>query len=110
MNIIIRLPKLTGFYMELDGQLIHAKYENTTTNLFLAKGEHTISAIDQAPTPKFLSKLFRFLNPISQSIDDFSNEITFGIKNDLNIAISIMYEKREEVAFVFDEELSELLA
>ena len=103
IKIIIQLPQSTGFDIEIDDQTIHSKYEDITTNFFIAQGEHTVSAIDQAPTPSFWSKIIGFLNPISQSIDDFSDKATFQITTDMDICISVTYGEYDCVKFVFDE-------
>ena len=103
IKIIIQLPQSTGFDIEIDNQTIHSKYEDITTNFFIAQGEHTVSAIDQAPTPSFWSKIIGFLNPISQSIDDFSDKATFQITTDMDICLSVTYGEYDCVKFVFDE-------
>lgn len=109
MKIDICLPKSTGFWIEIDENDIHSKCEDFETIILLSKGNHVIYAKDQGPTPLFWSKLFSFLNPLDQSIDDYSDEIAFSIKEDLYVVISIRYEMCDQVSFVFDDELSEFL-
>ena len=109
MRIDIYLPKSSGFHIGIDEADIHSKYENLETSVFLANGNHTLYAADQAPTPSFVSKFFNFFNPLSYSTNDFSEEISFCIKKDLDVAIYIRYEECSKVSFVFDEELSEYL-
>ena len=109
MIIKICLPKSTGFDIEIDEDTIHSKYENFETTISLLRGDHTIYAKDQAPTPTFWNKLIKFFNPTTQSISDFSNEITFRIKEDLDIVIQVKYEECSEVLFLFDDALAEFL-
>ncbi len=106
MRIDIYLPQSTGFCIEIDGEEIHSKCENFKTTISLSKGNHTIHAIDQAPTPAFWGKLMSFFDSTSQSIDDYSNEITFCSRKDLNVVVSIEYGVYSEVSFEFDDELS----
>ena len=109
MIVEICLPKSTGFDIEIDEDTIYSKYENFETTISLCKGDHTICARDQAPTPTFWDKLINFFNPVTQSISDFSNEVAFRVKEDLDIVIRVKYEECSEVSFLFDDALSEFL-
>ena len=103
MKITIQLPRSTGFDIEIDNLVIHSKYEDINTKMFLHQGAHTVSAIDQSPTPSFWSKIISFFNPTSQSIDNFSSEDTFEITTDTDILISVSYGEYDCVTFIFDE-------
>lgn len=109
MRIDIYLPRATGFNIEVDEEEIHSKCENFKTTVSLSKGNHTIQAIDQAPTPAFWSKLMSFFDPISQSTGDYSNETSFCLNKDLDVVVSIEHGVYDEVSFEFDDELSEFL-
>lgn len=97
MKLVIRLPKMTGFDIALDNDFIHSAYENTKQDVFLNKGEHCITIIDQAPTPSFWHKIFKFLNPLSETVENFSVQKEFALKEDATIALEIIYG---DVSFV----------
>ena len=103
MKITIQLPRSTGFDIEIDNLVIHSKYEDINTKMFLPQGAHTVSAIDQSPTPSFWSKIISFFSPTPQSIDNFSSEDTFEITTDTDILISVSYGEYDCVTFIFDE-------
>ena len=69
MKLIIYLPKMTGFDIEVDGHTLHSKYSNIIMDVQLNEGKHVVSTLDQAPTPTFWNKIIGFfILLISQSI------------------------------------------
>ncbi len=109
MKIIVCLPKITGFDIELDNQSVHSKYENNKKSVFLKKGRHTLSIHDQSPTPSFWTKIISFLNPISETIDDFSTEISFTVLEDITVTIDIVYGDFSQVDINLSESLSQII-
>ena len=106
MNICIELPLQTGFDIELDAELIHTKYENVSISVFLAKGQHTLSAIDQAPASSAWQTILGFMDPLSPQSGDFSYDIQFELLQPVDVTVSIKYGDYERVEFIFSHDLS----
>ena len=103
MKLIIYLPKMTGFDIEVDGQTLHSKYSNITMDVQLNEGKHVVSTLDQAPTPTFWNKIIGFFNPFNQSVNNYSSSYEFELAKDNNVQISIEYGNYDCVEFIFDE-------
>ena len=103
MKLTIYLPKATGFDIEIDGQSLQSEYSDITFPIQLEVGKHIISAIDQAPTPNFWSKIFRFFNPCDQTINDYSSSYELELTEDNDIQLSVKYGDYDRVDFDFNE-------
>ena len=102
MKIIVYLPKVTAFDIELDGESFHSQYSDTLQSFSLKQGEHKILAADQSPTPTFWHKLIRLFNFYDQSVCDYSQGAEFTLAKDDNVQILVKYGDYDFVDFIFD--------
>ena len=109
MELSIHLPQSTGFYVVLDEETIHSKYENIKIQVPVKRGTHVLRVLDQAPTPSFLAKILKFFNPLNEDVENFSEEIRFTLLEDAVVTFDIAYGKFPCVDIILGESLSQMI-